>query len=160
LTVGAVELRTEISIAAPPAVVWKVLTDFGGYRYWNPMVFSAEGAATEGSAATLRFRSHLGVPLRFAVRITRADADRELRWIGSRLGVSGEHYFLLERAGGGTHLVHGEVFRGLLAGPAAPLFRAQLPMFESFNRALADVAERRARAAGLAPTGDRAPAPR
>jgi hypothetical protein len=147
-----VELRTETAIAAPPAVVWRLLTDFAGYRRWNPMVFAADGPATAGSTATLHYRSNVGIPLHFRVRITRADPERELRWLGARLGISGDHYFQLRAEDGGTRLVHGEIFSGRLAGLLAPLFRAQIPVFRSFDRALRDTAERAA-------TGDRAPAP-
>ncbi len=140
-------------MGAPPSVVWAVLTDFSGFREWNPMVVAAEGPATEGSTARLHYRSNIGLHLRFTVRITRSDPERELRWIGSRLGVSGDHYFQLMAKGSGTHFVHGEVFRGLLAGPMGFLFRDQVPVFDTFNRALKDVAEHRFRTAGVATTG-------
>jgi hypothetical protein len=155
---GETHIRTEIDIDAPPSVVWGVLTDFGGFHEWNPMVVSAEGQATEGSTATLHYRSNIGLHLRFRVRITRSDADRELRWVGSRLGISGEHYFQLMAEGSASHFVHGEVFRGPLAGRMGFLFRDQVPVFETFNRALKDVAEHRFRTVGVAPTDDTAPA--
>lgn len=139
-------------------MVWGVLTDFSGFHEWNPMVVSAEGPATEGSTATLHYRSSIGLHLRFRVRITRSDADRELRWVGSRLGISGEHYFQLMAEGSGTRFVHGEVFRGLLAGRVGFLFRDQVPVFETFNYALKDVSEHRFKTAGVAPTDGTAPA--
>jgi hypothetical protein len=152
------EIQTEIDIAAPPSVVWSWLTDFSGFREWNPMVTAADGPATEGSVATLQYRSSVGVPLRFEVRITRTARERELRWVGSRLGISGEHYFELIPVDAGTHLVHGEVFRGLLAGPLGFVFRNQVPVFEAFNRALKEVAERQVDDTIVAPTGGTAPA--
>ncbi len=156
---GETHIRTEIDIDAPPSVVWGLLSDFSGFREWNPMVVAAEGSATEGSIAKLHYRSNVGVHLRFRVRITHAEANRELRWIGSRLGISGEHYFQLIAQGPGTHFVHGEVFRGLLAGPAGFLFRDQISVFETFNQALKDVAEHHFRTAGIAPTDGTTPAP-
>lgn len=148
---GETHIRTEIDIDAPPSVVWGVLTDFSRFHEWNPMVVSAEGPATEGSTATLHYRSNIGLRLHFRVRITRSNALRELRWVGSRLGISGEHYFQLMAEGSGTHFVHGEVFRGPLAGPVGFLFRNQVPVFETFNRALKDVSENRVETAGVAP---------
>jgi hypothetical protein len=136
-----------------------VVTDFSGFREWNPMVVAAEGPATEGSTATLHYRSNVGLRLRFRVRITRSDALRELRWVGSRLGISGEHYFQLMAEGSGTHLVHGEVFRGPLAGLMGFVFREQVPVFETFNRALKDVSEHRFQTAGVAPTDGTGRAP-
>jgi len=149
---GETQIRTEIGIDAPPSLVWGVLTDFSGFHEWNPMVVSAEGRATEGSTATLHYRSNIGLHLRFRVRITRSDAPRELRWVGSRLGISGEHYFQLTAEGARTRFVHGEVFRGPLAGPMGFLFRGQVRVFEAFNRALRDVSEHRAKMAGVAAT--------
>ena len=157
--IGETEIQTEIDIAAPPSVVWSVLTSFSSFREWNPMITAAEGPATEGSTATLHYRSSLGVPLRFEVRITRAEPERELRWLGSRLGISGEHYFRLLARDNGTRLVHGEVFRGLLARPLGFVFRGQVPVFEAFNRALKEVAERRVGVSAVAPRGGTAPAP-
>jgi hypothetical protein len=136
-----------------------VLTDFSGFHEWNPMVVSAEGPATEGSTATLHYRSNVGLHLRFRVRITRSDPLRELRWIGSRLGISGEHYFQLMAEGSRTHLVHGEVFRGPLAGLMGFVFRDQVPVFETFNRALKDVSEHRFQTARVAPTDGTGRAP-
>ncbi|HVP29380.1 MAG TPA: SRPBCC domain-containing protein [Myxococcota bacterium] len=140
---GRSEIRTEIEIAAPPATVWAVLADFASYRRWNPMVVAADGDVQSGGRARLRYRSSLGVELGFAVRITRADPGRELRWVGRRLAIRGEHSFRLEPIGAGTRLVHGEVFTGALAGVLGFLFRGQIPVFERFDRALRDEAERR-----------------
>ena len=157
-SVTETEIQTGIDIAASPSIVWSLLTDFSGFREWNPMVTAAEGSATEGSVATLHYRSNLGVPLRFDVEITRAARDRELRWVGSRLGISGEHYFQLLPEDGRTRLVHGEVFRGLLARPLGFVFRNQLSVFEAFNRALKEMAERQVEHASAAPRGGTAPA--
>ena len=141
-------------------MVWEVLTDFSGFHEWNPMVVSAEGNAIEGSSAKLHYRSSIGLHLRFEVRITRAEPHRELRWIGSRLGVSGDHYFQLSPTDFGTHFVHGEVFRGPLAGRLGFLFRGQVPVFDGFNLALRQVAQHRFRSAGTAPTADTVQGPR
>ena len=154
---GETEIQTQIDIDAPVSVVWDVLTDFSGFHEWNPMVTSADGSASEGSTATLRYRSNIGVPLHFRVLITRSRAGRELRWVGSRMGISGEHYFQLNTDGAGTHFVHGEVFRGLLAKPLSFLFRDQVPVFEAFNEALRDVSEHRFRTTGAASTDGTAP---
>jgi hypothetical protein len=152
-----IEIQTQIDIAAPPSVVWPLLADFSGFREWNPMVTSAEGSVEEGSTATLHYRSSVGVPLRFRVRISRCETERELRWVGSRLGTSGDHYFQLVANEGGTHFVHGEVFRGLLAGPLGFVFRNQVPVFEAFNQALKEISEHRALSAAVAPKDGTAP---
>jgi hypothetical protein len=156
--VGRSEIRTEIEIAAPPATVWGVLVDLPAYGRWNPMVVAAEGELEPGGSARLRYRSSLGVELPFAVRITRAEPGRELRWVGRRLGVRGEHFFRLETTRAGTRLLHGEDFTGALAGLFRFAFLRQVPVFERFDRALRDEAERRSGPTG--PTAGTAPGPR
>ncbi len=55
----------------------------------------------------------------FRPRILCVRPAQELRWKGSVLlpGLfDGEHRFLLERQGNGTHLIQSEEFTGLLAG--------------------------------------------
>src|SRR5574338_164396 len=121
------------------------------------MVVAAEGEVRSGGRVRLRYRSSLGVELHFTVRITRADPGRELRWVGHRLGIRGEHSFRLEPTGAGTRLVHEEVFSGALAGVLGFAFRSQLPAFDRFGRALRDEAQRRSLPAR--PTGGRAPDP-
>lgn len=141
---GQLELRTEIDVDASPEAVWGTLSDFAGYSLWNPMVVSAVGEAAEGEGVSLTYRSSLGLRLSFRVRVTRVEPGRELRWLGRRLGVSGDHYFQLEPNGrGGTRLVHGEIFRGLLVRPFAFGFERQRPVFEAFNEALGRQAQRR-----------------
>ena len=149
---GQLELRTEIDVTASPEAVWETLSDFGGYWRWNPMVVAAEGRAAEGERVSLSYRSNVGLHLSFEVRLTRVEPGRELRWLGRRLGVVGDHYFRLEPDGrGGTHLVHGEIFRGPLVRPLAFGFERQRPVFEAFNAALRERAEA---------VDDRAPSPR
>lgn len=41
-------------IAAPPAVVWQVLTDFDAYPQWNPFATSATCDLRPGGAITMR----------------------------------------------------------------------------------------------------------
>jgi hypothetical protein len=102
------------------------------------MVIRATGDVRVGGAATLHFRSSVAVDLTFRVRITKLEPERELRWIGRRLGMDGDHYFQLSPTASGTHLVHGEIFTGPLARAVGFAFRRQIPVFEAFNRALGE----------------------
>lgn len=131
------EIRTELHIDAPPSAVWRALTAFEDYAAWNPMVVAASGRAEAGAQATLRYRSSMGVELGFGVRITRAEPERELRWLGSRMGIAGDHYFQLTPTPDGTRMVHGEIFSGPFARAVGFVFRRQIPVFERFNHALA-----------------------
>lgn len=110
--------HTTSVIAAPPARVWEVLTDFDAYPEWNPLVGSARGRAAPGA----RIVVHL-TPLgrSYRPRITVWEPPRRLAWSTWEVLpflLTSVHYFRLDPiSDGGTRLHHGERFRGL----AAPL---------------------------------------
>jgi hypothetical protein len=146
-------LHTERTIAAPPEVVWEVLTDFAAQPEWNPSIVSiaAEGPLEPGTR--MRFvgpRNDKGGTMKFHPTILVAEPARELRWLG-RLGLprvfDGEHVFRMEPlADGSTRFVQEEHFRGVLV----PFLRRMLERdtragFEATNEALARRAEARAR---------------
>lgn len=130
-------LDTAIDIAAPPAAVWRVLTDFAAYAAWNPFIRQAAGEARAGTRLTATMHPAGRKPMTFGPLVTRAEADKALVWRGS-LPVpglfDGEHAFLLTETANGTQLHHSEAFRGLLV----PFLKAEgfRRDFEAMNRAL------------------------
>jgi hypothetical protein len=111
-------LETAIEIEAPPARVWRVLSDFAAYPAWNPFIRRIEGDARPGARLTVVIQPVGGRGMTFRPTVLVAEPERELRWLG-RLVVAGlfdgEHGFRLEaRGAGGTRFVQREVFRGLL----------------------------------------------
>ncbi|MEW2354825.1 SRPBCC domain-containing protein [Spirillospora sp. NPDC029432] len=131
-------MRSQIEISAPPAEVWKVLTDFPSYPEWNPFIVSAAGEARTGARLTNRL-SNGGGTMTFKPTVLVARPGEELRWIG-RFGVpgivDGEHYFLLEEiAGGRTRLVQGETFTGVLVPFAGGAIQVE-DGFAAMNAAL------------------------
>lgn len=138
-------IRTEISIDAPPATVWAVLTDFAGYPDWNPFITNAEGTLAVGEILTLRMVPG-GKPQTFTPEVRAVRENEELRWLGALRWswlFSAEHRFALAPVGDGTQLVHSEVFRGLLV----PLLRAMIDQterdFRELNAALKERVESR-----------------
>jgi len=134
--------ETEIFIAAPPERVWVLLTDPEAHAEWNPMIAEVSGRFTPGQRVRLTMRTPSGGTMRFRPRVLVADPGRELRWLG-RLGLprlfDGEHYFRLIPEAGGTRLIQGERFRGvLLWAMDVQQFRAG---FEAGNAALKAMAE-------------------
>ena len=139
------ELTTEVTIDAPPAIVWSVLATPAGYREWNPFLVSMEGELVEGATLTNRMNPSGGSEMTFRPTVLKVEPERELRWLG-RLFLprifDGEHYFLLQAQDGGTRLIHGERFRGIgLWFIGVEQFRAD---FEAMNQALKARAEREA----------------
>lgn len=137
------EIVTGIAIDAPPAAVWAVLADTEGHARWNPFIVAMRGELVEGARLTNTLRPAGGSEMMtFHPTVLKVVPGRELRWLG-RLGLprifDGEHYFVLEARDGGTHLVHGERFRGVaLWFLDVARFRAD---FQAMNAALKAQAE-------------------
>ncbi len=134
------DVTTSIMIAAPPAQVWKVLTDTADYPAWNPgMVLT--GALTVGNVIE-HDEGHGRDRMVFHPTITTVAPDHALAWLGHlgppRVFVA-LHYFTLTPQNGGTLFVQGEH----LSGVALWMFdtKQMVPGFEAMNAALKTRAE-------------------
>lgn len=112
------ELRTEISIDAPPERVWDLLTDQEGLPAWNPFIREMTGDLTQGERIRVSLQQPGRKAMTFRPRLLRVSPGRELRWLG-HMGVpglfDGEHIFeILPGEGGGVRFVQRERFSGLL----------------------------------------------
>lgn len=138
-------IDTAIEIAASPAVVWRILTDFSAYPEWNPFIRSIRGEARPGARLSVSIQPPGGRAMQFQPRVQEAEPQRVFSWLGRLLlpGLfDGRHEFRLEANAGGTRLLHGESFSGVLLPLAwsgmQPPTRAG---FEAMNRALKARAE-------------------
>jgi uncharacterized protein YndB with AHSA1/START domain len=138
----------EIEIAAPPEVVWDVLTRFEDWPQWNLEVksMSFHGPVTPGS----EFRWKAG-PGTIVSTLERVEPPRFISWRGRTMSIKAMHEWHLEPRDGGTHLRTEETFSGLLAR----LFRGQLQktLDKSLEEGLEHLkreAERRAEAGAAA----------
>jgi uncharacterized protein YndB with AHSA1/START domain len=113
-----VRSRREIDIAAPPDVVWDVLTRFEEWPQWNPDMksMSFDGPLAPGS----EFRWKAG-PGTIVSTLEQVEPPRLIRWRGRTMSIKALHEWRLEPRDGGTHLETEESFSGLLAR----LFRRQ-----------------------------------
>ena len=148
----AFALRTEIEIAATPEEVWAVLTDLDRYAQWNSFITSAEGEVAVGQQLVNRIEPPGRRAMTFRPTVTEAEPARVFEWLGRFLLprlFDGRHRFELEAMpDGGTRLIHGESFRGLLT----PVLRRSLETstlagFEAMNRELKARVEQDVRAA-------------
>jgi uncharacterized protein YndB with AHSA1/START domain len=128
-----VRSRSEIEIAAPPEVVWDVLTRFEQWPQWNPEVksMSYDGPLAPGS----EFRWKAG-PGTIVSTLELVDPPRAVSWRGRTMSIKALHEWRLEPRDGGTHVETEESFSGLLAR----LFRGQLQ--KTLDKSLSDGLER------------------
>jgi len=114
-----VRSKREVEIAAPPEVVWDVLTGFGQWPEWNPDVksMSFEGPVAPGS--TFRWKAGPGTILS---TVEEVDPPRLVRWRGRTMSIEAIHEWRLEPTSSGTRVETEESFSGLLAR----LFRGSL----------------------------------
>jgi hypothetical protein len=139
-------IRTEIVINARPERVWRVLTNFAAYPEWNPFIIRVEGAAIAGSRLRNTMQLEGQKEQIFRPKVLEVVPGKSFRWEGHLFfkGLfDGEHYFLLEALEeGATRLVHGENFRGILAGPLLRMIGKQTREgFLKMNEALKERCE-------------------
>jgi hypothetical protein len=141
------QINTEIEIAAPPAVVWEILTDFDEHKSWNPFVVSAEGEVAVGSKLTVSIQPSGKKAQTFRPTVTVADPERKLEWLGV-LWVKGlfdgRHQYILEPTAEGTKFIQREEFTGILTSLVLRMIgTATQQGFVAMNQAIKERAEAR-----------------
>ena len=124
-----VRSSSQIDVAAPPKVVWEVLTSFERWPQWNPDVksMSFNGPLAPGS----EFRWKAG-PGTIVSTLERVEPPRAIAWRGRTMSIKAMHEWRLEPRDGGTHVETEESFSGLLAR----LFRG--PLQKTLDKSLSD----------------------
>jgi uncharacterized protein YndB with AHSA1/START domain len=122
--------RTTSVSAAPPLVVWGLLTDAGSYTEWNSTVSSLKGDIRPGG--NLELVSKLDPSRTFKLKVKDFDPPRRLSW-GDALGT---RTYTLTGTNGGTRFEMTEK----IGGPVFPLFASKIPSFDaSFEQFAADL---------------------
>jgi hypothetical protein len=140
------EISSEIEIAATPARVWSVLTDFERYGDWNPFITSIRGTPMQAEQLRVKMHPPGGVGMSVKPRVLSVEPERELRWLGT-LGprglFDGEHSFRIVPLGeGSVRFLQTERFTGLLVPLLMLLVRNGTRRgFEAMNQALKRRAE-------------------
>ncbi len=112
-------IRTELIIDAPIAIVWNILMNFDNYPNWNPFIHIT-GNAEVGHHLENTIFLEGQKPQTFKPKVLEIQQNKTLRWEGNLLikGLfDGMHYFQLDAINQNqTRLVHGEEFKGILVG--------------------------------------------
>ncbi len=144
------EIRTEITIAAPPAKVWGILADIDKWQDWSPVVKQSSGSASLGSKLSITMCGKEGkdgaAGPKYEPVITVLEEPKRLQWRATMMAgfiFENGKILELEESSSGTRLVHIETFSGLMT----PLMWGQMekgvsPMLNSMNEALKKLAEK------------------
>jgi len=119
-----------ITIDAPTAKIWSILTDTANYPEWDPYAIRIEGSAALGES--LKAYTTLSPDRAFPVKVTSFEANKKMVWTGGMpLGLfKGERSFTLKDMGTSVDFSVKEIF----TGPLLPLFARSLPdMTEPFQ---------------------------
>lgn len=112
------EIRTEIEIDAPAAIVWVVVTDIDAYADWNPLITQSSGVVEVGRYLLNQREVPGDKPRTNAVQVSVVEEWRVFETVGRIAGMArvlqGRHRIELEATAEGTRLTHAEVFTGFL----------------------------------------------
>jgi hypothetical protein len=134
-------LTTHLALDAAADDVWRMLTDFAGYRHWNPFITSAAGSLSVGERLDLTIRPPDGRPKRITPWVTAVEAGRYVEWLSHR-GMPGifdtRHSFTLTPMAGGarTLLQQSGTFTGALVRFAGGELEPTREGFNAMNEAL------------------------
>lgn len=101
----------EIQIAAPPQIVWDVMSDLSGWPAWHADVKSMDFDGRLEPGATFRWKSGSAS---LVSTLQTVDAPGEIGWTGKTMGIHAVHVFSFEPIDGGTRARSAESFRGLI----------------------------------------------
>lgn len=137
------EVRTEIVIAAPPAHVWTVLTDFTSMPTWSPSFKGIIGEFATGCKVLTLFDMGEGIEEYSAILHVRTGA--EFGWSEDYDGIRDDHCYRVEEAGEAqTRFVQTDAFKGQADwANTADLADLYVEQYTAFNRALKAECERR-----------------
>lgn len=109
---------SETTIAAPPSLVWQVLTDVAAWEQWSTWLRYEGGKVAIGEKLQLRLTPPEGKGYAFSPEILVLEPNKHFAWIG-RTGIKGvfdgEHHFELEPTAESTKLTNRERYSGLLS---------------------------------------------
>jgi hypothetical protein len=141
------EITARIDIRSSPEKVWRVLTDFQLYKYWNPFIIGIVGSPVRGEKIEIELRTLAQKTRVYHPVITKVEPPTELRWFGKAilpLILDGEHIFTIqENEEHNTTFTQKEIFKGLGAYLGnAKMFDDIRKSFQMMNSSLKLRAER------------------
>lgn len=103
--------HAEIEVAAPPEIVWAVLTDIDNWPSWNPDVKEASLAGSLVPGVEFRWKAGPGT---ITSTIQSVEPPKVIAWTGKTLGIKAMHVYRLEPHGDATIVKSDESWDGLI----------------------------------------------
>lgn len=141
------EIHTHIDIEAPASIVWGILSDFGMYRRWNPLIRGVLGHAGGGRQLEISLAAPPGADVAARLTIVHFREDREMTWLEwwtvPGLFASERRFRIDSLPHGGVRFHHDEQVRGIMVPLLVRRRRSrERAGFEAMNTALKLRAER------------------
>jgi uncharacterized protein YndB with AHSA1/START domain len=134
--------HAEIDIAAPPELVWAVLTDIDNWPSWNPEVKGASLAGPLAPGAQFRWKAGPGT---ITSTLESVEPPKVIAWTGKTFGIKAVHLYRLDPRGDTTIVKSDESWDGLVVRLfRGPMTKTLQKSTESGLRHLKTEAERRA----------------
>ena len=135
------EIIAQIEIRSNPQKVWKILTDFQLYKYWNPFIVGIIGSPINGTKIEIELRTRAQKIRIYHPVITKVDPPSELRWYGKAILpriLDGEHIFTIQQVEEQEVIfTQREIFKGIGAYLGnAKMFDDVLKSFQMMNSSL------------------------
>ena len=140
-------IRAEVDIAAPPEVVWRVVSDVSRYGEWNPFITRVDGTLAVDAEVLLHVTLRGGRAQRAQMqRIVALVPDRCLVWqtqVGTRHMLRARRsQLVMPQADGSTRYRTTDVFTGGLVPLVMRMYRKDLQAgFDALTRGLKQRAE-------------------
>ena len=127
-------------VAAPPKVIWDVLTDATQLANGQFSIIRIDGEIALGQK--IKLWSEVDPKRAFPIKVARKTSDR-MEWHGGMpLGLfTGKRHFIVTPSGAGATFEMTETYHGPLAGMMRKLIPDLQPSFEKFGNALKAAAE-------------------
>jgi hypothetical protein len=140
-----VAIDDALDVSASPEQVWTILTEFNGYRQWNPFITHAKGTAKVGEQLELRLKALGDKEKILSAKISEIKEGKELKFVTSLIPglLRWEHTLHVEDfKDSHVCIVQRAVFTGMMANRYKARLTEHLRSgFAAMNQALKDRVE-------------------
>lgn len=136
--IGNKSAHSEITVNAPSAKVWNVITNTQQYDEWNSVINSLEGNLKEGEEVKFMFHQEEGNSYPISAKVKKVEPNKLLNQYGGTIGImTYNHKYILEEANGVTKVTIHEDYRGIFV----PFWNSE-PAQKAYERMNEDIKRR------------------